>query len=410
MAKIESVSPLAVAFPKIENIAGVSLKTHGANWHYKNRHDLCAFVFDTPCAIAGVFTSNIASGAPIDWNRNNLKNKNAVKAIVINAGNANAFTGKAGLAMCKGTAKEFAERLGCKQGEVWLASTGVIGNKPEADYVARFADDLLASKDADWEQAGKTIMTTDTFPKGACVEVNIAGQVIRIAGIAKGSGMIAPDMATMLSFIMTDADLPHHLLQKALAEAVGVSFNCVTVDSDTSTSDMVLLAATKAVKHATISASSKGYRDFVGALKEVCIALAKAVAADGEGAKKFITVKVKGGTSDTDAKKVAMAIGNSPLVKTAIAGEDANWGRIVMAVGKSGAKVDRDSLRIDFGDIAVAENGEAVPDYDEAEVSKYMQGQYIDININLHNGKGEAEIWTCDLTYDYIRINADYRS
>ena len=410
MAKIESVSPLAVAFPKIQNIAGVSLKTYAANWHYKNRDDLCAFVFDSPSAIAGVFTKNQASGVPVDWNRNSLKNKEAVKAIIINAGNANAFTGKAGMVMCKATAKEFASKLGCKQGEIWLSSTGVIGNKPDPDYVARFADDLLDSKDKSWEQAGKTIMTTDTFPKGACVEVKIAGELIRIAGIAKGSGMIAPDMATMLSFIVTDADLPHHLLQKALTEAVGVSFNCVTVDSDTSTSDMVLLAATGAVKHATISASSKAYRDFVAALKEVCITLAKAVAADGEGAKKFITVRVKGAASDTDAKKVALAIGNSPLVKTAIAGEDANWGRVVMAIGKSGAKTDRDSLSIDFGDIEVAKKGEAVPDYNEAKVSKYMQGQYIDININLHNGKGEAEIWSCDLTYDYIRINADYRS
>jgi glutamate N-acetyltransferase / amino-acid N-acetyltransferase len=305
-----------------------------------------------------------------------------------------------------------AESLGCRRPDVLAASTGVIGQPLPTEKFIATVEGLPAKLKADgWQDAAAAIMTTDTFPKGAVRDTNIGGKPVTIAGIAKGSGMIAPDMATMLSFVFTDARLPAELLQLLLREAVDKSFNCITVDGDTSTSDTLLIGATGKAKHPRVSCPrDPRLADFRAALQDLLRDLAQQVVRDGEGASKFITINVRGAASHNGARRIGLAIANSPLVKTAIAGEDANWGRIVMAVGKSGERADRDRLAISIGGVKVAEQGEVVPGYDEAPVAQHMKGSEIDIEVDIGIGRGRATVWTCDLTHGYISINADYRS
>ncbi|WP_037096463.1 bifunctional glutamate N-acetyltransferase/amino-acid acetyltransferase ArgJ, partial [Rhodobacter capsulatus] len=333
-------------------------------------------------------------------------------AIVVNSGNANAFTGAAGQASVDAVTGAVAEALDLPINRVFSSSTGVIGEPLPHDRIVAAVPGLVAALDpAGMEAAARAIMTTDTFPKGACAEVQGDGGLIRIAGIAKGSGMIAPNMATMLVYLFTDAKIPAKLLQKMLSRHVDDTFNAITVDSDTSTSDALILAATGRSAAAEITdLRSRAAKDFEAALRGVMLDLAQQVVRDGEGATKFVEIRVSGAASADDAHKVAMAVANSPLVKTAIAGEDANWGRVVAAVGKSGAKADRDKLRISFGDMVLAENGWRVPDYSEEAASAYMKGQELVIGIDLGLGKAAKSVFTCDLTHRYIDINADYRS
>ncbi|MCB8877322.1 bifunctional glutamate N-acetyltransferase/amino-acid acetyltransferase ArgJ [Acidisoma silvae] len=411
MASITSVSPLAVPLPDMGPIAGVRLGSAAAGIRYQGRTDLMMMVFPRGTTVAGVFTQNTCPGAPIDWCRAALDGGRA-QALVVNAGNANVFTGKAGVATVKATAKAAAELAGCPAKQVFLASTGVIGEVLPAE---RITDALPALHEVlvedGWEAAARAIMTTDTFPKGATRTAVIGGTTVTINGIAKGSGMIAPDMATMLCFIATDAAIPAEALQSLLSKGVGPSFNAVTVDSDTSTSDTVLLFATGAAGNPKVPATGGSMlRDFRRALDEVMLDLALQVARDGEGAQKLIKIDVTGAVSKRSARAIAFAIANSPLVKTAIAGEDANWGRIVMAVGKSGQPADRDRLAVGVGGTWMARNGTVVAGYDEAPVVAHMKGREVEIAVDIGLGNGEATVWTCDLTHGYIDINGSYRS
>ncbi|GHD98434.1 N-acetylglutamate synthase [Defluviimonas sp. 20V17] len=411
------VSPLAPAggFPALPVIAGAEFASAAAGVRYAGRTDVMLARLCPGTAIAGVFTRSSTRAACVHDCQAKLKMQvpeGAGAAIIVNSGNANAFTGAAGQASVDAVTSAVAEALDMPASRVFSSSTGVIGEPLPHDRIVAAIDGLRgALSDAGIEQAARAIMTTDTFPKGASAEVRGKGGKIRIAGIAKGSGMIAPDMATMLVYIFTDATVAPDLLQEMLSRSVDDTFNAITVDSDTSTSDALILAATGKSRAAPIETrASAGAEAFEEGLRAVMEDLAKQVVRDGEGATKFVEIRVTGAESVGDAHKVAMSIANSPLVKTAIAGQDANWGRIVAAVGKSGAKADRDRLAIRFGDILVAEKGWRVPDYSEDAASAYMKQPELVIGVDLGLGRAARTVWTCDLTHGYIDINADYRS
>lgn len=410
MGKALARSPLApAALPVLRPLAGVKLATGQAGIRYANRTDVLLVTLDAGTSAAGVFTRSKAPSAPVDWCRSILSSGTA-RALVVNSGNANAFTGKRGVAGVKGTVQATTVTVKCKENEVYLASTGVIGEPLDHDKIIRVLPALYAAQCGDaWAEAALAIMTTDTFPKAATREVIIGGNVVRINGIAKGSGMIAPDMATMLAFVFTDAKIAAPLLQKMLQQSNAKSFNSITVDGDTSTSDTALLFAT-GKSGAAIKGNTSDAEAFQAALDGLMIELAKFVAMDGEGAQKLITIRVTGAESADAARRIGLSIGNSPLVKTAIAGEDANWGRVVAAVGKSGEKVDRDRLRISIGGVVIAKDGERVEGYDEVPVAAHMKTRDIQIQVDIGLGSGAATVWSCDLTHGYIDINADYRS
>jgi glutamate N-acetyltransferase/amino-acid N-acetyltransferase len=404
-------SPLALPLPQMPAIPGLRLGSGQAGIRYVAREDVTMMLMPQGTSVAGVFTRNKCPGAPIDWCRDALKGGKA-RALVVTAGNSNVFTGKAGHETCAATAKAMAELAGCKPREVFLASTGVIGERlPTAKLTAALPPLFAHLVDDGWPAAARAIMTTDTFPKGATRTVKIGEATVTVNGIAKGSGMIAPDMATMLCFLATDAKVPAAALQAILKKGVDRSLNCVTVDSDTSTSDTVLLFATGATAHPRVPAEGGAMlKDFTRAVHEVLMDLALMVARDGEGAQKLIRVDVTGAVSAKSAHRIAMSIANSPLVKTAIAGEDANWGRIVMAVGKAGEPADRDRLSVAVGGTWMAREGGVSPDYDEAPVVAHMKGREITIAVDIGLGRGKATAWTCDLTHGYIDINGSYRS
>ena len=406
------VSPLAPArFPALPAIQGVALATAEAGIRYSGRTDVLLMTFTPGTAVAGVFTRSRCPSAAVDWCREALSS-GVARGLVVNSGNANAFTGAKGRAATELTAKLACAALGCAENEVFLASTGVIGEPLEAQKFGGVMDRLAADVQPNgWEAAARAIMTTDTFPKGATATVDLGGVNVTINGIAKGAGMIAPDMATMLSFIATDAPIAAPVLQELLRAGADRSFNCMTVDGDTSTSDTLLIFATGTAGGAPVTdVSDPRLGGFRAALEGVLIDLAQQIARDGEGASKFVTVEVTGAESDASAKKIALSIANSPLVKTAVAGEDANWGRVVMAVGKAGEPADRDRLSVFFGGIRVAHEGERDPDYSEETASAYMKNQEITVRADIGLGSGKARVWTCDFTADYIAINADYRS
>ena len=403
------VSPLApAAFPELPPIAGVRLAAAETGIRYKNRPDVLLAVMEPGTTVAGSFTRSKSRSAPVDWCVDSLDGGSA-RAAVINAGNANAFTGKAGVATVKAVAKSAAKLLDCKPHEIFQASTGVIGEPLDPSFITNALPKLAETAEpAAWGMAARAIMTTDTFPKAATVRVKLGGKTVTINGIAKGSGMIAPDMATMLVFLFTDAALPAKVLQKLLSKAVDKSFNCITVDGDTSTSDTVLLFATGKAGNATkgLKADDDELKAFSKALNSLCMDLAHQVAKDGEGAEKFIEIAITGAENDKAAHRIAMSIANSPLVKTAVAGEDANWGR----VGKAGEKAIRDKLKIKIGGITVAKNGMRDASYKEAEIMPHMKGRHIVIEADVGVAKGKATVWTCDLTHRYIDINGSYRS
>ena len=361
--------------------------------------------------VAGVFTRSLTASAPVEWCREALPGGRA-RAMVVNSGNSNAFTGRHGELTVAATVDAAAALLGCAPNQVFVASTGVIGQPMPPKLIPQHLPAVLAGlSETAWSEAARAIMTTDTFPKAATRQAVIGDTTVTINGFCKGSGMIAPDMATMLGFVFTDAAIEAPVLQKLLSEVTERSFNCVTVDGDTSTSDSVLLFATGQAGNKPVNKiGAKRLQDFRRALGEVMLDLARQIARDGEGATKFVTLTVAGAESRKAAKRIAMTVANSPLVKTAIAGEDANWGRIVAAVGRAGEKADRDRLQIFMGGVQVTADGAALPDYDETPVAAHMKGQEIDIRIELGLGKGEATVWTCDLTHGYIDINGSYRS
>ncbi|MEJ8475750.1 bifunctional glutamate N-acetyltransferase/amino-acid acetyltransferase ArgJ [Roseibium algae] len=409
------VSPLAPKFyPDMPEIEGVRFSTAEAGVKYRGRTDVVLASLDAGTTVAGVFTQSKCPSAPVDWCKAILKNGTA-RGLLVNSGNANAFTGKKGSTAVELSAKIAAKSLGCNVNEVFLASTGVIGEPLDAGKFEAVIDDLAAAvQPASWREAAEAIMTTDTYPKIATATVEFDGKAVTFNGIAKGAGMIAPDMATMLSFIFTDAAISPKVLQSLLSGETGESFNSVTVDSDTSTSDTVLLFATGAAEKRGVAKLDDLDDPRLGtvraALGDMMQNLAQQIVRDGEGARKFVEVQVEGAESDISAKKIALSIGNSPLVKTAVAGEDANWGRVVMAVGKAGEPADRDKLAIWFGDIRVAVDGERDPEYGEELAAAVMKEEDIVIRVDLGLGSGQACIWTCDLTKEYIAINGDYRS
>jgi glutamate N-acetyltransferase/amino-acid N-acetyltransferase len=415
MAGPAPISPLAPkSYPDMPAIDGVRFATGAAGIRYQDRTDVLLVLMNEGTQAAGVFTKSKCPSAPVDWCRAKLK-KGRARALVVNSGNANAFTGKRGVESVRFAAKLAARATGARENEIFLASTGVIGEPLDAGKFDGVLEKLAAEAQADrWLDAARAIMTTDTFPKVATATAEIGGVEVTIGGFAKGAGMIAPDMATMLSFVFTDAPIDAPVLQKMLSKSVEGSFNAITIDSDTSTSDTLMLFATGAAEARGAprisSAGSHRLADFKRALDKVLLDLAQQVVRDGEGARKFVEVQVEGAARDKAAKRIALSIANSPLVKTAIAGEDANWGRIVMAVGKAGEKAKRDRLSIYFGDVRVAHKGLRDPDYDEAKASAVMKQQKIDIRVDLKIGKGRATVWTCDLTKEYVAINGDYRS
>ncbi len=413
-----TVSPLAPTHvPDMPAIDGVRLATAQAGIRYKNRTDVLLALFDPGTTVAGVFTKSKCPSAPVEWCRANLKSGKSkaglARALVVNSGNANAFTGKTGRTATKLTAEITSKAISCKPSEIFLASTGVIGEPLDASKFAPVMDSLAANaKAGDFFAAAQAIMTTDTFPKVATATAKIGKATVTINGIAKGAGMIAPDMATMLSFIFTDAAISAPALQALLKDGVTDTFNAVTIDGDTSTSDTLMMYATgKAKGCPKISrAADPKLKAFKKALLTVLANLSEQVARDGEGARKLVEIVVEGAVSKASARRVAMSIANSPLVKTAIAGEDANWGRVVMAVGKAGEPADRDRLSIWFAGIRVAHKGARDPAYDEAVVSAEMKKPEIFLKVALGLGKGRDRVLTCDLTKEYIAINGDYRS
>ncbi len=410
-----TVSPLAPKrYPSMPSVEGVRIATAEAGIKYKNRTDLLAMVFDAGTTAAGVFTRSKCPSAPVDFCRQNLPGGKA-RMLVVNSGNANAFTGRKGRETTSMTAKAAASAAGCSAGEIFLASTGVIGEPLDAGRFSHLLDGLAKQAQPDrWVEAARAIMTTDTYPKVATATAKLGDADVVINGIAKGAGMIAPDMATMLSFIATDAPIAAPALQALLAKGVSATFNAVTVDSDTSTSDTLMLFATGAAARrgapAITEATDPRLGQFKRALNRILKTLALQVVRDGEGARKQVEVTVTGAKSARSAKRIALSIANSPLVKTAIAGEDANWGRVVMAVGKAGEPADRDLLAIWFGDNRLAVAGERDPDYSEAATSAYMKRDEITIRADIGLGRGKATVWTCDLTKEYVAINGDYRS
>ncbi len=408
MAKIDTVSPLAPAeFPDLPVIKGVRFATTAAGVRYKDRADVMLALLDPGTAVAGVFTrSATRSAAVLDCQAKIGGSDDDGAAILVNSGNSNAFTGKNGIDAVQAITSVVAEACVIPAKRVFTSSTGVIGEPLPFERITAHVEALASEAAADGiAAAAKAIMTTDTFPKGATASVDVDGKTVQIAGIAKGSGMIAPDMATMLVYIFTDAKIGQDRLQKMVSEHNAKTFNCITVDSDTSTSDTVLVAATGAS-----GADVSNDANFAQALHDVMLDLAQQVVKDGEGATKFVEVQVTGASNDSDARIHALSVANSPLVKTAIAGEDPNWGRVVMAIGKSGAAADRDKLSISFGSLLVAENGWVSPSYQEEKAAEYMKRQSIRIHVDVGMGDGNATVWTCDLTHGYIAINADYRS
>ena len=424
-----TVSPLAPdRFPDMPAIAGLGLATAASGLKYTGRDDMLLMHCDKGSSIAAVFTKSDTAAAPVQWSRDALASGHPPAAILVNAGNANAFTGSAGTATVTASATGMAQRIGCTPQAVLLASTGVIGEPLDSRVLEATFDGLVAdisqnnsienasdnasnNGDDNWSAAAAAIMTTDTFPKGASITCMIGDVPVTLSGIAKGAGMIAPDMATMLGFIATDAALPAPALTQLLRTATERSFNAITVDSDTSTNDSVFLVATGAAgNQAPTSADDPILDEFVAALDRVMQDLACQIVRDGEGANKFITIDVVGASDDTAARKIALSIANSPLVKTAIAGEDANWGRIVMAVGKAGLGVDQSRVGIAIGSITVAADGMRVEGYDETPVAAHMAGQDVAIAVQIGDGAGTSRVWTCDLTHGYVDINADYRS
>ena len=408
------VSPLAVPFPRIPPIAGVQLAIGRAGFYKHERDDLLVMRFARGTNAAGVFTRHGIGSAPVDWCKKHLEaSKGAdVRALVVNAGCANSFTGKPGADAVRRYASAVAKRFDCRQRDVMVASTGVIGvllddhkivqRLPEIEH--RLADDA-------WAAAARAICTTDTFPKGAYAEAVIDGEKVKIAGICKGSGMIAPDMATMLAFVATDADIAPAALQTLVSLYTRSTFNCVTVDGDRSTNDTLLLFATGQSGAPRISrAGDRRLADFREKLEAVLLDLALQLVRDGEGASKFVKITVSGAESHASARKIARTIAESPLVKTAFAGEDANWGRIVMAVGRADEPIDRDRVKVMFGPLVAAQDGLISPTYDEAKMSAYMKKQELEVSVDVGMGRGSATIWTCDLTKQYVAINGDYRS
>ena len=415
MAHDAPLSPLAPKhLPAMPEIAGVRLATGAAGIRYANRTDVMLALLDKGTEVAGVFTKSQCPSAPVDWCRARLV-KGRARALLVNSGNANAFTGRTGRESVKASASLVAKATGARDGEIFLASTGVIGEPLDASKFDGVLDTLAKDARGDaWEKAARAIMTTDTFPKLSTATADFDGVEVHINGMAKGAGMIAPDMATMLSFVFTDAPISAAALQAMLSKSVQASFNAITVDSDTSTSDTLLLFATGAAAARGApridAPNDRRLAAFRKALDAVLLDLAQQVVKDGEGARKFVEVQVTGATTAKAAKQIAMSIANSPLVKTAIAGEDANWGRVVMAVGKSGAPADRDRLAILFNGFRVAHKGQRDPAYDEAVVSRAMKAQDITIRADIGLGTATATVWTCDLTKDYVAINGDYRS
>ncbi|MFL6937579.1 MAG: bifunctional glutamate N-acetyltransferase/amino-acid acetyltransferase ArgJ [Xanthobacteraceae bacterium] len=410
-----AVSPLAPKrLPDMPAVAGVKLATAEAGIRYRGRTDVLLAAFGKGTTVAGVFTRSRCPSAPVEWCRARLGGGIA-RALVVNSGNANAFTGKNGREATKMTAAFAAKALGCRPNEVFLASTGVIGEPLEAGKFAAVMDQLVdRAEPTAWLDAASAIMTTDTFAKVATATATLGSATVTINGIAKGAGMIAPDMATLLAFVFTDAPIAAGALQALISRGVEDTFNAVTIDSDTSTSDTLLAFATGAAAAygapRIARAGDRRLKNFRGALDTVLASLSEQIARDGEGARKLVEVVVEGAVSKRSARRIALSIANSPLVKTAIAGEDANWGRVVMAVGKAGEPADRDRLAIWFGDIRVAHKGARDPGYDEAAVSALMKQSEITVKVALGLGSGRDRVLTCDLTKEYVAINGDYRS
>ena len=407
-----AISPLAPkTVPKLPPLKGVRLAAHAAGIRYAGRTDLLVVDLAQGTTVAGVLTKSLTASAPVDLCRAHLKGGKA-RLLVVNAGNANAFTGQKGISAVEATVSGAVRHFGCKRNEVFVCSTGTIGVAlPAEKIVAAFPAILPALKEDAWSDAAQAIMTTDTFAKVATRSATIDGVPVTINGICKGSGMIAPDMATLLAYVFTDAALDASALQTLITAGAAKSFNCVTVDGDTSTSDTLLMFASGQAKNRPVaSAVDPRLTEFRAKLDDLLIDLAKQVARDGEGASKFVEIRLTGADSDAAARRIAMSVANSPLVKTAIAGEDANWGRIVMAVGKAGEKANRDRLAITIGGVSVARAGEAVAGYDETPVTAHMKGQEIVIEVDVGIGRGAATVWTCDLTHGYIDINGSYRT
>ncbi len=406
----DAISPLATPFPALPAIAGVTPRIARAGYKDWGRCDLTYIELAEGTAVAGVFTQNVCCSTEVEMGRDQAKAGRA-RALVVNAGNSNAFTGYRGREAVEAIMAQVAGHLGCPQSEVFVSSTGVIGVPLPQDKARAGVEAALTAIPCTWEDAARTIGTTDTFSKGAGAQAIIGDKTVTLAAIIKGSGMIAPDMATMLGYVFTDAAVAPEFLQELLSAANLRTFSCITVDSDTSTSDTVLAFATgQAGNEELVSVDSPGADAFAAALEAVCRQLAHLVVKDGEGAQKFIEIEVTGAVSDESARRIGLSIANSPLVKTAIAGEDANWGRVVMAVGKAGEPADRDKLAIRFADKWVAQAGLAADSYDEAPVAEHLKGREISIGVDIGLGDGRATVWTCDLTHGYISINADYRS
>ncbi|MEQ1725367.1 MAG: bifunctional glutamate N-acetyltransferase/amino-acid acetyltransferase ArgJ [Sphingopyxis sp.] len=408
---MSSPSPLAPAsFPDLPEIAGVTRRIARAHYKTWDRCDLTYIELAEGTSVAGVTTRNICCSTEVETCRTGIA-RGAARALVVNAGNSNAFTGYRGREAVEAIMAQVAAHLDCEADDVFVCSTGVIGVPLPQDKARAGLDTVFAAPHASWQEAATTICTTDTFSKGAHASAMVDDRQVQVVGIAKGSGMIAPDMATMLSFVFTDAAVTPALLQAMIVSANDATFNCITVDGDTSTSDTLLAFATGQAGNAPLARIAQaGAEPLYAAILSVCRDLAQQIVRDGEGAQKFVTIDVTGAVSDASARSIALAIGNSPLVKTAIAGGDANWGRVVMAVGKAGEPADRDRLSISFGDCVVARMGMPVQGYDEAPVTAHLAGRDVRIGVDIGLGKGFATVWTCDLTHGYISINADYRS
>jgi glutamate N-acetyltransferase/amino-acid N-acetyltransferase len=410
---VRQISPLAPAVPpKLPSIKGVKLAAAEASIRYRGRPDVMLALLEPQTTIAGAFTRSLTRSASVDWCTAHIGG--SARAIIVNAGNANAFTGRAGAACVKTVAKGVAAAAKCKPSEVFIASTGVIGEPLDPALILRVVPQLITTAAEDrWVEAARAIVTTDTFPKMVTTTARYGSARVTINGIGKGSGMIAPDMATMLAFFFTDAEVAPRLLKHLVKTVVAKTFNCITVDGDTSTSDMVLFAATGKAGPAPKgirSIDDPAFREFAAAFGRAAEELSQLVVKDGEGAEKFIAIKVTGAATQAEARQIGMSIANSPLVKTAIAGEDANWGRIVMAVGKSGARANRDKLKIWIGGVKVASNGMRDVSYREEEIIPHMKGRHIEILVDAGVGKDSATVWTTDLTHRYIDINGSYRS
>ncbi|MEO5587908.1 MAG: bifunctional glutamate N-acetyltransferase/amino-acid acetyltransferase ArgJ [Novosphingobium sp.] len=406
----DAVSPLATPFPALPPIAGVTPRIARAGYKDWGRCDLTYVELVEGTAAAGVFTRNVCCSSEVEIGRE-ITALGKARALIVNAGNSNAFTGYRGREAVEQIMGQVAVHLGCEPSAVFVSSTGVIGVPLPKDKARAGVEIALTAEPCSWQDAARTIGTTDTFPKGATAQAVVGGTTVTLSAIIKGSGMIAPDMATMLGYVFTDAAVEPAFLQQCLSAANAQTFSCITVDSDTSTSDTVLAFATGQAGNAPLASfDDPGADAFAAALHDVCRQLSHLVVKDGEGAQKFIAVTVTGATSDESARRVGLAIANSPLVKTAIAGEDANWGRVVMAVGKAGEPADRDKLSIGFGGVWAARDGVPLADYDEAPVAAHLKGREVTVEVDLGLGEGRATVWTCDLTHGYISINADYRS